>query len=526
MRDTPTYVDGYAHPTTFHQNLILMSEEGGAAAPPANDPLVPAQEPVSTDPPNSLELDASEKLVEFLRDKDCFEPEERAALRAKVLKELSEIVCLFVRKVCETLNRPCEIDGKPVKAQLMPFGSYVLGVCSPSSDIDTLCLSPGFIKQGHFFKILHDLLLNHPKVKNLEKIERAFVPIMTMEFDTIDIDISFAALPGYETIPDDLDLSDDTLLNSLDKGPAIAVNGVRTNKMLLKLVPNLESFRILLRFVRIWSKERAIYGNLYGYMGGVNCALLSAFACQRYPTASPAWLIMMFFYELANWDWDRPVYINTPNTGPHEFWNEQEQEAMQVITPAYPIINSMHSATKSTRGRMVDEFNRGFKLAKKIIEKGKKGKWSLLLSPSNFFSKYSSYLEVKVSADNEQNYLKWHMAVESRIRRLALALEGIEHIEAAVTYPKCFSDPSKPFHGSMFIAVVMEKKAIEEKTKVDITPETKRFVAKLLQMQDRKAPWLVDIEPHSRRNLPLFVFPGGVRPEPKKPKAKKAAPTE
>ena len=80
MRDTPTYVDGYAHPTTFHQNLILMSEDGGAAAPPANDPLVPAQEPVSTDPPNSLELDASEKLVEFLRDKDCFEPEERAAL--------------------------------------------------------------------------------------------------------------------------------------------------------------------------------------------------------------------------------------------------------------------------------------------------------------------------------------------------------------------------------------------------------------------------------------------------------------
>lgn len=497
-----------------------MSEE-----PAANDPLVPAHEPVSNDPPTALELEASDNLVKFLRGKDCFEPEERAALRAEVLRELQEIVCVFVRKVCEKLNRPLEIDGEPVKAQLMPFGSYVLGVCSPSSDIDTLCLTPGFIKKGHFFTILHELLLNNPKVKNLEKIEHAFVPIMTMEFDTIDIDISFAAL-DRDTIPDDLDLSDDTLLYPLDMGAANSVNGVRTNKMMLKLVPNLDSFRILLRFVRIWSKERAIYGNVYGYMGGVNCALLCAFACQKYPTAAPATLLMMFFQELAEWNWARPIYINTPNTGPAEYWSEQQQEAMQVITPAYPMINSMRSATKSTRERMVEEFKRGARLAEKIIMKGKKGKWQLLLSPSNFFMKYKNYVQVKVSADNEQNYIKWYMAVESRIKNLALSLERMEHIEAAVTYPKCFTDPEKPFAGAMFIAVVKEKKAIEEKVPVDINSETQKFLSGLMVMPDKEAPWLVDVVTVTRKGLPLFVYPDGVRPEPKKPKAKKVGKTE
>jgi poly(A) polymerase len=90
-------------------------------------------------------------------------------------------------------------------------------------------------------------------VHELTKIESAYVPIMTMNFGGIDIDISCAAL-GLPTIPDDRDLSVDRLLEPLDAKAVASVNGVRTNLLMLKLVPNLEHFRNFLRFIRIWSE--------------------------------------------------------------------------------------------------------------------------------------------------------------------------------------------------------------------------------------------------------------------------------
>jgi poly(A) polymerase len=492
---------------------------------PANDPLRPSQEPISLDGPTQVELDANEKLIEFLRSQDCFESQERADQRASVLQDLQEIVQKFIQKICESPAIQKPADGTLVKAQLYAFGSYRLGVCSPSSDIDILCLTPRFVNRKHFFRVMHDLLLASPKVKKLTKIEAAYVPIMTMEFSDVDIDLSFASL-DLESVPDDLDLSNDALVNSLDLHAVNSVNGVRTNDMILELIPSVEQFRLLLRFVRIWSKARAIYGNVYGYLGGINCSLLCAWICQRYPNACAATLILMLFMDLAEWPWPKPIYINTPNTGFQESWNPKtSQDVMPIITPAYPAINSLRSATKSTRQRIVEEFKRGAQLMNKIILKG--AKWSTLVVPSNFFVKYQTFVQVKVWADTEKNFEIWLGTVESRIKKLSLNLEGNEQIEAAITYPEAFrtcpDSEGHQFGGSFFTAVCFEKSKNGEKQPVDISRETKWFLTDLMTIAERQAPWLAKPLIVTRKNLPLFVFPGGVRPEPKKPKAKKAA---
>ena len=49
------------------------------------------------------------------------------------------------------------------------------------------------------------------------------------------------------------------------------------------------------RVVRMWAKKRGIYGNKWGYLGGVNCNILVAFVCQLYPKASPSKLLASFF---------------------------------------------------------------------------------------------------------------------------------------------------------------------------------------------------------------------------------------
>ena len=65
-----------------------------------------------------------------------------------------------------------------------------------------------------------------------------------------------------------------------------------------KAFPN---FRIVLRCVRKWAKQRGIYGNKLGYLGGVNCNLLVALICQLYPNASPSTLLQRFFSIYSKW---------------------------------------------------------------------------------------------------------------------------------------------------------------------------------------------------------------------------------
>jgi poly(A) polymerase len=497
-----------------------------SADEPTNNPELPAHEPVSLDDPSKPEKEASRKLLAFLKDRDCFETDEHAALRVQVLADLKGVTQTFIEQVCDRHSLEKVVDGQPVQCGIFPFGSYLLGVCSQTSDIDVLCVCPRFVKKPHFFQMLYELLLHDPRVSALTKIESAYVPIMTMCFGGIDIDISFAAV-DLPTIPDDLDLSDDSLLEPLDVKAVASVNGVRTNLLMLKLVPSLDNFRNLLRVIRLWSKAKAVYGNVYGYLGGVNCALLCVFACQRYPTASLAGLVLNLFKELAEWPWPEPIYINRPNLGSKPSWDPKSshldaQDVMPIITPAYPAINSLRSANRSTRQRMSQEFKHAYETTLKIIQKAKK--WPALIAPSSFFQRYKTFVQIKVWADTAENFRLWFGTFESRIRKLAANLDSIDHMALAVTYPCAFETPGyegKAFCGSFFIALEFEKTQPGEKWRIDISPKTKEFIEEMWKLKENHVTWLVEALVVARKDLPLFVFPGGVRPEAKPPHVKK-----
>lgn len=44
-----------------------------------------------------------------------------------------------------------------------------------------------------------------------------------------------------------------------------------------------------------------IYGNVYGYPGGVAWAIMAARVCQFYPNAAPAVVITKFFMIYKDW---------------------------------------------------------------------------------------------------------------------------------------------------------------------------------------------------------------------------------
>ncbi len=55
------------------------------------------------------------------------------------------------------------------------------------ADIDTLCVSPRHVDRSDFFGSFLDMLRPHPEVTDLHPVEDAFVPVIKMKFDGIEV---------------------------------------------------------------------------------------------------------------------------------------------------------------------------------------------------------------------------------------------------------------------------------------------------------------------------------------------------
>lgn len=490
-----------------------MSEQVSGAYTPRN-------EPVSQEFPTDTENSYTISLYKYLNDEKSFESEELVAKRQEVLQKLDYLVKQFVRKVYLRNNND-QTGADQVNGKLFTYGSYRLGVSNPLSDIDTLCVAPRFVKREDFFNVFGEMLANNNLVKDLVKVEDALVPIMKMKFQDILIDMSFAQLE-LGSIDDNINLEEDAILADVDTATANSLNGVRVNEMILKLTKQGQNFQTMLRFIRIWAHRRAIYGNVYGYLGGINCALLCAWTCQRYPNATASTLIHMMFNDLKDWTWPDPIYINTPNTGTKPSWDNSpgskgKKDFMPIITPAYPCINSLQSATKSTRERMTKEFGRAAKLAMKVMTEGYE--WKEIVKPSNFFLQYKKYIQINAWTTVQESFKKWIGTVESRIRKFTQALETVSRfIQSAVAYPDHFDHEDFDGHeyvGSFFIGItysIPQEESIERI--IDISEPAQAFLDQMLDpnFKGHQPDMFLEVKLVSRNMIPDFVFPDGIRP--------------
>lgn len=288
-----------------------------------------------------------------------------------------------------------------------------------------MCIAPNFCTREHFFSSLKDEFLNHPDVTDLVAIEGAVVPVLSFDFRKVSIDLLFARLAD-NVVPKDIDILDDKILVGLDLSSERSLNGPRVTNMIPELVgkKSLPNFRIVLRCIRRWAKNRGIYGNKLGYLGGVNCNLMVAFVCQLYPNASPSKLLSRFFLLYKDWQWPKPVKLNNIQPNPpgenREIWNERDNiyHVMPIITPAYPAMNSTANVSPHSLEVIKRELNIGYDVIMQIISEKGKG-WDRLFAPSDFFILYNHYLCCHIVApDNDEISRSWVGFVESRLRQL------------------------------------------------------------------------------------------------------------
>eukprot|EP00355_Strombidium_rassoulzadegani_P004499 CAMPEP_0168616720 /NCGR_PEP_ID=MMETSP0449_2-20121227/5169_1 /TAXON_ID=1082188 /ORGANISM="Strombidium rassoulzadegani, Strain ras09" /LENGTH=384 /DNA_ID=CAMNT_0008657507 /DNA_START=204 /DNA_END=1358 /DNA_ORIENTATION=+ len=318
--------------------------------------------------------------------------------------------------------------------KIFEFGSYRLGVHTPGTDIDALCVAPKHINRSHFFSILPEKLRSCSDVSKLVTVEDAYVPCIKLIFSGVDVDLLFANIDTRSVSRDMESLDEDYILRGCDFNSIKSLNGRRATDAILKVVPNLRNFQLTLRCIKLWAKNRGVYSNVMGFCGGVAWAILVAYICQQNPNLEVCQLLETFFkyYRLRTWRFDNPIVLgeilNDRNSVSFRiddpdgrlFYREDRRYLFPIITPAFPSMNSTFNVNQTTRNNMITEFEKAMEITHHIMQKGVDSQitWKRLFKKFPFFKAYQYFIEVQILSATEDIHQKWKGRVESLIKQL------------------------------------------------------------------------------------------------------------
>ncbi|XVF48598.1 hypothetical protein PTKIN_Ptkin03bG0203000 [Pterospermum kingtungense] len=474
--------------------------------------------PISLAGPSEADIQRNTELEKFFIQSGLYESKEEATKREEVLGHITETVKSWVKQLTRQRGYSDQMVAE-ANAVIFTFGSYRLGVHGPGTDIDTLCVGPSYVnREEDFFIILHNIFAEMEEVTELQPVPDAHVPVMKFKFQGISIDLLYASI-DLLVVPDDLDISCESVLQNIDEQTVRSLNGCRVADQILKLVPNIENFHMTLRCLKFWAKRRGVYSNVTGFLGGVNWALLVARVCQLYPNAIPSMLVSRFFRVYTQWRWPNPVMLCSIEEDELGFpiWDPRKNPRdrlhhMPIITPAYPCMNSSYNVSVSTLRVMMEQFQCGNKICEEI--ELNKAHWSVLFEPYLFFEAYRNYLQVDLVSADADDLLAWKGWVESRLRQLTLKIErDTNGMLQCHPYPTEHVDTSKQFPHCAFFMGLQRKEGVsgQEGQQFDIRGTVDEFRHEISMYMYWKPGMDIYVSHVRRRQLPAFVFPDGFR---------------
>ncbi|HBB36318.1 MAG TPA: poly(A) polymerase [Cyanobacteria bacterium UBA8803] len=345
----------------------------------------------------------SSNLMQLLND---IEPE-----LSQEQRQHRETILALVEQAC------AECLGFPAPLHLV--GSARLGVQSPQSDLDVLCLIPEYISGEAFLESVRQCL--EGLCDRAQVVTSARIPLLRMRFEGVSVDLLYARRPSELGTLDPLTeaarpffepVSWKTLLGCLEADALSAI--VR------QYVP-LESFRQLLRAVRAWAKARQIHGNAWGFLGNFSWALLAAWSCTRYPQAGAdkglEALLTHFFQVLNQQDWSQPVAL----TQAGRQYQRLPYDWLPVITSIEPCQNSARNVTRSTAQILRRELERGAAISEQVLA-GKRG-WEALFELADEKAQSDWFLVLTATSENKDSLSACCGWLEGHAIGLVIALE-------------------------------------------------------------------------------------------------------
>ena len=250
----------------------------------------PALPVVDSAPPTAAETSFQASLEQFCQDNIPLESTEGIQTRERVLNRMGAVCREWIKGVCHKRGLPPDVIAS-AGGSLFTSGSYRLGVHEPGADIDTILVAPHVCSRQDFFgevisekhdengvavpgsqvrdpDSLAERIKRHPDVTNFVPVEGAAVPILTFDWEGINIDLLFARL-NSNSVPADFDVDNDAVLDGVDSATEKSLNGPRVTNLIAALVSGTperyQTFLAVVRCVRKWAKARGLYSNKMGY---------------------------------------------------------------------------------------------------------------------------------------------------------------------------------------------------------------------------------------------------------------------
>jgi len=301
---------------------------------------------------------------------------------------------------------------------LKTFGSYRLGI--KSNDIDAVCIctsqNPAHSGEEFLESMKYIMCDDAERIASCRTILDAMVPMLNIKFvDGIEIDLLYIHIPV--TLEDS-----DEAVGKLSRAQVKIISGLKECGCMLRYVPDRKLFQALISFVKFWAKQRGIYSNAYGYLGGISYAILCAYVCREFKsstkeTSSLFDLIKLFFSTFAKWKWPQSVSITN-----HSSKDQSKQKPyLPIMLPAYPYGNSTRNVSLSTQKIIVAELKR----ANEILESCDDSNMiSSLLnkvvesSEPEFHLAYKKYICFDVASQDHLTFSKWFGWIRSRLIHL------------------------------------------------------------------------------------------------------------
>ncbi|KAI1485440.1 hypothetical protein F5X96DRAFT_660017 [Biscogniauxia mediterranea] len=400
----------------------------------------PSDDPNKLSPPVRLvtapeSLANTSELRECLAERKIFPSDEDIVKRKEALELLKSIVL-------ETDS--IQTRGKPAFV-IVPVGSYGLGVWTPSSDIDCLCIGP--VSPKTFFALATQRLRKAaPRgVKLLRRVNANSGTMLELEVQDIKMDLQYCPSTFIaETWPHAMKLPPTDPVFALSTQTLGKLKPVRDLYYLRRTIPDYAAFRIAYQLIKTWAKQRGIYAAKFGYLGGIHISILLSrvfklLSHNGRPTSVPT-ILTTFFSHYAKFDWKTQLAFD-PFFHQRLRYVRTTREPMAILGFHAPNLNTAHTASLPSVRTISEEFKRADSL---LSQDGMK--WSKFLGEDrgavDFLASYKSYVKIAVqfwgvSLAKGSSFVGW---LESRCVMLLVDLNRrLPNIHARI-WPARFVD--------------------------------------------------------------------------------------
>ncbi|KAI1407042.1 hypothetical protein F5Y13DRAFT_183709 [Hypoxylon sp. FL1857] len=316
---------------------------------------IPVIIPENLDPASSP-LSHIGELAACLSTQPEFPSEVDIALRETALNLLKEVI--LQGDDSSTRGLPAFV--------IVPVGTYGLGVWTTTSDIDCLCIGP--ISSKTFFALAVQRLRKAASrgIKILRRVDAHFGTVLELEVGHIKVDLQYcSAVSIAETWPNALTLPPTDPIFKLSPSVLAQLKPMRDLYYLLRTVPDLAAFKLAYLLIKCWAKRRGIYAAKFGYLGGIQIAILLSRVCKLLsqdgrPVNAPT-ILATFYSHYAIFNWEEDMVFD-PFFHKELRYFRTAQEPMAVLGFYGPSLNTTQTATIATVHAISKEFRRANEL--------------------------------------------------------------------------------------------------------------------------------------------------------------------